>query len=201
MLGRAEQHGGMTIVTAGVHLPGHSGFVRNVAGFLDRQRVHVRAQADDLAALALLAANDTDHAGLANARNHLVTPELAQFVGDQSGGTVDVVLQFGVGVDIVAPGFNVIEILGQTVDQRHKRHSLRGADPGGQRLTVLVLRRLARRPEKLNLTTMRKSDGVNLPRSCRKDRAEKPIPADGPKGLNLTTSPLDGSPPLCLFIP
>ena len=42
---RAEQHRGMPVMAAGVHLAGGLGAIGEVGLFLDRQRVHVRAQA------------------------------------------------------------------------------------------------------------------------------------------------------------
>ena len=48
ILGGAEQHGGVAVVAAGVHLARHGRFVRDRGRFLDRERVHVRPQAHDL---------------------------------------------------------------------------------------------------------------------------------------------------------
>ena len=44
----AEQHRGVAVMAAGVHLAGHRRFVGHVVGLLDRQRVHVGAQPDHL---------------------------------------------------------------------------------------------------------------------------------------------------------
>ena len=44
----AEQHGGMAVMAAGVHLARHRRLVRQVVRLLDRQRVHVGAQPDRL---------------------------------------------------------------------------------------------------------------------------------------------------------
>ncbi len=45
---RAEQHGGVPVMAAGVHLAGHGRLVGQVVRLLDRQRVHVGAQSDHL---------------------------------------------------------------------------------------------------------------------------------------------------------
>ena len=49
---RAEQHRGVAVMAAGVHLAGHGRLVGQVVRLLDRQRVHVGAQPDDLVAVA-----------------------------------------------------------------------------------------------------------------------------------------------------
>ena len=87
----AEQHGGVAVVAAGVHLAGHRRFVGDVVGFLDRQRVHVGAQPDHPAAGTLAAADHADHAGAADPGHHLVAAEALELVGDRRRGAVDVV--------------------------------------------------------------------------------------------------------------
>ena len=44
----AQQHGGVPVMAAGMHLAGDLGRVGHVGRLLDRQRVHVGAQADHL---------------------------------------------------------------------------------------------------------------------------------------------------------
>ena len=58
--GRAEQHGGVAVVPAGVHLAGAGGGVRSAAELLHIERVEVGAQRD---AGALAVAQGADHAG------------------------------------------------------------------------------------------------------------------------------------------
>ena len=50
VFGGAEQHGGVAVMAAGVHLAGHRRPVGDVGRLLERQRVHVGAQPDHLAA-------------------------------------------------------------------------------------------------------------------------------------------------------
>ena len=49
VFGGAQQHGGMTVMAAGMHLAGSSRLVGQVGRLLDGKRVHVGAKADDLA--------------------------------------------------------------------------------------------------------------------------------------------------------
>ena len=65
---RTEQHGGMTVMPAAVHPPLESRHVSKCVFLVHRQRVHVCAQADRPAAVAALAANHPDDAGLADTR-------------------------------------------------------------------------------------------------------------------------------------
>ena len=67
MMRRRQQHGGVAVVAAGVHDAFVAAGVFQAGGFLDRQRVHVGAQAQALAALA--PAQLADHAGAAQPRS------------------------------------------------------------------------------------------------------------------------------------
>ena len=116
----AQEHRGVAVVAAGVHLARHGRLVRQVVRLDDRQGVHVGAQPDHLAAVALGAADDADHAGAADAGHHLVAAEGAQLVGDRRGGAVDVELQFGMGVQVVPPGGDLVMQVGNAVDDRHQ---------------------------------------------------------------------------------
>ena len=48
IFGGAEQHRGVAVMAAGVHLAGHRRFIRQAGLLLDRQRIHVGAQAEHL---------------------------------------------------------------------------------------------------------------------------------------------------------
>jgi hypothetical protein len=71
---RAEQHGGVSVMPAGVHRALIAAAIRDVVGFGDRQRVHVGAQPDR--ALAVAGAQHADHAGAADRAMHLDPPFL-----------------------------------------------------------------------------------------------------------------------------
>ncbi|MGY3420073.1 hypothetical protein ACVWZW_000548 [Bradyrhizobium sp. F1.13.4] len=119
IFGGAEQHGGVAVMAAGVHLAGDLGGVGDARGLHDRQRVHVGAQANGLARGGFAAADHTDDTGAADARHHLVAAELAQAVGNDAGGAVDVVLQLRVLVEVMAPGGHFVGEGGNAVDDGH----------------------------------------------------------------------------------
>ena len=96
--------------------------------FLDRQRVHVGAQPDhlDVGARGRLAAlDDADHAGAAEAGCDLIATEFPQPVGHECRGAVHVVHQFGMGMDIPAPGLNIRLQIGDAIDDGHEQISVR----------------------------------------------------------------------------
>ncbi len=64
-----QQHGGMAVVAAGMHPAGVRRPVLEAVGLVDRQAIHVGAQAHGPA--AALAADHADHAGLREAAVHL----------------------------------------------------------------------------------------------------------------------------------
>ena len=80
----AEQHGGVAVMAAAVEAAGNGRAPFQVGVLFHRQRVHVGAQPDALAAVAL-ALEHADHAGAAEAAMHLDAPSL-QLVGDDAGG-------------------------------------------------------------------------------------------------------------------
>ena len=98
---RAEQHGGMPVMTAGVHLAGVPGAMRKLVVFLQRQGVHVGAQADGTPTAAL--AQDADDPGFGQA-----TMDFEAIGGKLTRHDVGCPCllegQFGVGVDITAQG-------------------------------------------------------------------------------------------------
>src|SRR6185312_12671085 len=119
--GSTEQHGGMAVMAAGVHLSRNSRLVRQVVRFLDRKRIHVGAQANGLAGHALLAPDNADHAGAPEAGHDLVAAERLELLCDGPRRAVHVVLQLGMHVQIAPPLGNV----GMKVcDAVHDRHDL-----------------------------------------------------------------------------
>ena len=119
---RAEQHRGVAVMAAGVHLAGRLGGVRQVGLLLDRQRIHVGAQPDHLdVALAgrLAALDDADDAGPAEAGRDLVAAEFPQPFRHECCGAVHFVQQFGIFMDIAAPGLDIGLQIGDAVDDGH----------------------------------------------------------------------------------
>ena len=120
--GRAEQHRGMAVVTAGMHQAFRLGGVGKIGLFLDRQRIHVGPQSDHLdVAIAgrLPALDDADHAGLAEAGRDFIAAKLPQAVGHEGRGAVNVIQQLWVFMDIAAPGLDVGLQIGDAVDDGH----------------------------------------------------------------------------------
>ena len=118
----AEQHRGVTVVAAGMHLAGGLRSIGQIGGFRDRQRVHVGAQADhvDPAAPALLPAlDDADHTGLAEAGRDLITAEFPQTIRDECCGAVHIIKQFRMRMDVPAPSLNFRLQVGDTVHDGH----------------------------------------------------------------------------------
>ncbi|BCH16315.1 hypothetical protein MesoLjLa_31660 [Mesorhizobium sp. L-2-11] len=92
--GRAEQHGGVAVMAAGVHhalVPGRIG----QAGPLDnRKRIQLGAKTDGACARA--AAQDADNPGAADPLMHLIEAEGAQFLGNETCRFVLVESEFGI---------------------------------------------------------------------------------------------------------
>ena len=117
-----EQHRGMAVMAAGVHLAGRLRGIGQIGFLVDRQRVHIGAQTDhlDLAIVGrLLALDDADDAGPAEPCRNLVAAELPQAVRHERRGAMHVVQQFGMFMDIPAPGRDIGLQIGDAVDDGH----------------------------------------------------------------------------------
>ncbi len=119
MLGRREQHRGMAVVTARVHLAGERAGIRQAGLFVDRQGVHVRAQAEALRAVAHFQL--ADHTGFPEPACHRVAPFL-QTLGHEVGGGEFFVRQFRVGVDTVAQSDHFVFEIGDARRDGHGVH-------------------------------------------------------------------------------
>jgi hypothetical protein len=95
--GRAQQHRGVAVVAAGVHLSFVGRRMGEGVDFLHRQGVHVGAQADRAFSGARL--DDADHAGDAHAADDRDAP-FGELGGDHVGGALLFVAEFGMGVDV-----------------------------------------------------------------------------------------------------
>ena len=94
-------------MAAGVHHTRVGGGIGHASGFLDRQRVHVGAQA--YGAVGRAAADRCDNAVTADAAGERDT-QLRQLLLDERGGVLLVESEFGIGVQVMPP-------LGQPVMQ------------------------------------------------------------------------------------
>ncbi len=99
----AEQHRGVAVVAAGVHLAGRLGGPGRARDLLDRQRVHVGPKADRTAPRPGPPVQHADHARPSEAGRHLVEPEGAQLFGDHGRRAVEVVEQLRMAVEVAAP--------------------------------------------------------------------------------------------------
>ena len=118
---RAQQHRGVTVVAARVHLAFVLRAMAEGVRFLQRQGVHVGAQADGLGAIAI--ADDTDQTGGAQAAMDLDTPRF-QISGHHVGGALFLETQFGMRMDVTADGADFGLRLQDFGDELH------GAGPG-----------------------------------------------------------------------
>ena len=70
----------------------------------------------------LAAADHADDAGPADAGDDLVAAERPELVGDDAGGAVHVVEQFGILVEVAAPGGDLVREVGDAVDDGHEKY-------------------------------------------------------------------------------
>ena len=103
---------------AGVHHARGAAFVRQVVRLLDRQRVHVRAQADP--PLPVAAAQHPHHARLAHAAVHL-DPQPFQRRRHAVRRAVLLQPQFRMRVQVLAEGGKLALIAADVVDGGHAR--------------------------------------------------------------------------------
>ena len=100
--GGAEQHRGVAVMAAGVHLARDGGRIGRAGLLVDRQGIHVGTQPDG--PLAGTAPGDGAHdTGPADALGYGDAP-LTQLLRDQGGGTFLFQPEFGVGVDVASYG-------------------------------------------------------------------------------------------------
>ena len=116
---RAEQHGCMPVMAASVHRPRMGGFIINVRNFMDRQRIHVGAQANDAAGCVGLAFDHRDHTGLCNAGFKRIHANLAQALLNEGRRLGQVEIQFWNGVQMSAPSRDFAMQIGKSVVNRH----------------------------------------------------------------------------------
>ena len=118
---RAQQHGRMPVMAAGMHLAGVFGLVIDLVLFLDIERIHIGAQTDG-GAVAFFAAQRADHAGTRKAAMHID----AEFMQPQCHVIRCLVFLergFRMLVDMTPPRGHVVLEFGNTVDDRHGRVS------------------------------------------------------------------------------
>src|SRR3546814_8487184 len=105
MLGGAEQHRRMPVVAAGVHHARRAGFMIGLGEFGHRQGVDVGADAD--CAVRLPGADRRNDARAADAGRDLVDAEAFEQVEDEANRVLFVEAEFGMLMDMPAPGGHV----------------------------------------------------------------------------------------------
>ena len=115
--GGAEQHRRVPVVAAGVHLAGVPRLVGQVGRFLDRQGVHVGAQADGWAVARLQHADD---ARLADVALHRAA-ELGELGGDELRRAVLLEAQLGMGVQVPPPRRHLVMKRLDAIERLHVR--------------------------------------------------------------------------------
>ncbi len=140
---RAEQHGRVAVVSAGVHPALVAGGVRDSGLFVDVQRVEVGAQADGRSAVA--GRQHADDAGLPQAGVDVET-EQAQLRGHEGTGGDLFERGFRMRVQMVAPGLHLRDQRGDFGDDRH-RGILAGGGAMRRRGMLAHRRELRRGPE------------------------------------------------------
>ena len=123
MFGGGQQHRRMAVVAACVHLAGHRARIRQAGGLVNRQRVHVGAQAQLAGAVAELEL--ADHARLTEPAMHRVAPLLQAF-GNQVAGREFLVGQLGLRVDAAAQRDHFVFEFG---DARRNGHGVHVSSP------------------------------------------------------------------------
>jgi hypothetical protein len=117
---RAQKHGRVAVVAAGMHLAGHCGEPRLAAFLGDRQRVHVGPQADDRPGSAALALEHADDTGAADPLDDLVAAEFAELRSHVGRRAMDVVKELRMAMIIAPPMSDLVVKLGEAVDDGHE---------------------------------------------------------------------------------
>ncbi len=121
---RSQQHGSMAVVAAAVHLARRPGGVSEAVLLGHGERVHVGAQPDAAAALAL--PQHTHNAGSGQPAMNL-NANRGKTVRDEVGGGLLLESEFGVGVKMAAPPDHFVVPGGNAVEDGHgERGSLAG---------------------------------------------------------------------------
>ena len=113
----AQQHGDMAVMAAGMHLAGQGGTVVCAGDLINRQGIHIGAQANG--GTRPLPVDDGHDAGRGDAFVEFIHPEFPQAVGDEGSGDVTIESQLGVLVQMASPGRHVCGIIGDTVQNGH----------------------------------------------------------------------------------
>ncbi len=137
VLGRAQQHGHVAVMAAGMHAARNAARVFGARGLLDGQRVHVGANAQ--AARAVAQAQRADQARAAHATCDFVAP-LLQLGGDEVRRAVLGERQLGVLVQMAAYGHQFLLVGQELGDARVAAGGCEGVGHSRTMLLALAMR-------------------------------------------------------------
>ena len=112
----AQQHRGVAVMAAGMHLSRHRRGMSEVVALVDGKRVHVGAERDRAAGPAAFERADDFGAGEAAMDRQAEPFELMR---DEGGGVVLLERGLGICMDAAAPRHHVGVEIGDAVDDRH----------------------------------------------------------------------------------
>src|SRR5262249_36773690 len=115
ILGGAEQHCGVSIVTAGMHDACPTALIGGTRPLVDRQSIHIGAQSDRARAIA--AAEHANHACSIDETMHLYAPGHEEARND-IGRAVRLQAELGMGVDIAADAGELRVMRAQALERR-----------------------------------------------------------------------------------
>src|SRR6266850_151022 len=115
--GGTEQHGGMAVMTAGMHLALVDRLVREAVLLMDMERVHIGAKRDGPTARGC--ALERAHHARAGEPAMDRDPEAFQLGSDEIGGPVFLERRLRMGMKIAAPARHIGMEISNTIDDRH----------------------------------------------------------------------------------
>mmetsp|Transcript_22895 Transcript_22895/g.38369 ORF Transcript_22895/g.38369 Transcript_22895/m.38369 type:complete len:417 (-) Transcript_22895:1332-2582(-) len=116
---RPQKHRSMTVMTTSMHRPVRLGRVVQPGFLMDRQRIHIRAQADDLARRIRAALDHAHDARAPDPFDHFITAKVPQLFRHQRAGAVGLKQNFRVFVNVTSPRRDIGLHFGKSVLNRH----------------------------------------------------------------------------------
>ena len=123
----SQQHGGVPVMAAAMHLALVLRAVAEGVCFLHVEGIHVRPQADGAAVVGLCALQCSHHAGAGQPAMHVVS-ELGELAGNEIGRAEFLECRFGMGVKVPAPSRHLVVKIRDPVDDGHRCTPWRGRD-------------------------------------------------------------------------
>src|SRR5690606_20034858 len=121
VLRRPEEHGGVPVVAAGMHLARDHGGIWLARFFRHRQRVHVGPQTDGTPTPVAAAVDDADDTIGGEPGDHLVAPEFLQLLRHDCAGPNGIEQYLRMRMEIAPPSGDLLVKFGNAIDDRHVR--------------------------------------------------------------------------------